>query len=335
MTLPENMTCIEILEPGGPDKLAVATRPVPKAAKGEVLIRVAVAGVNRPDCVQREGHYAPPPGVTDIPGLELSGEIVALGDGVSGFAVGDKVCALVAGGGYAQYVTAPVETVFPVPAGLTMTEAAALPETFMTVWSNVFMRAHLTEGESLLIHGGTSGIGTTAIQIASRLGARVIATAGSDEKCQACLDLGAEAAVNYREQDFTDIAREFGGGKGVDVILDMVGGDYIPKNIKAAAPDGRIVNIAYMKGSKVEVNFMPMMLKRLTLTGSTLRSLPIDRKAEIARQLKAKVWPLIEAGSIKPVIDTVFPLADAVKSHERMESNAHIGKIMLEVAAEG
>jgi len=331
MTLPENMTCIEITEPGGPDKLAVTTRPLPQAGKGEVLIKIAVAGINRPDCVQREGHYAPPPGITDIPGLELAGEVVALGDGASGYSVGDKVTALVGGGAYAEYVNAPVETVFPVPEGLSMTEAAALPETFMTVWANVFERGHLAPGESLLVHGGTSGIGTTAIQIASRLGARVIATAGSDEKCQACLDLGAEKAVNYKEEDFTDIAREFGGGKGVDVILDMVGGDYIAKNIKAAAPDGRIVNIAYLRGSKVEINFMHVMLKRLTLTGSTMRSLPLDRKAEIVRQLKTTVWPLIEAGQIKPVIDSVFPLAEAAQSHERMESNAHIGKIMLQV----
>jgi len=331
MTLPENMTCIEITEPGGPDKLAVTTRPLPQAGKGEVLIKIAVAGINRPDCVQREGHYAPPPGITDIPGLELAGEVVALGDGASGYSVGDKVTALVGGGAYAEYVNAPVETVFPVPEGLSMTEAAALPETFMTVWANVFQRGHLAPGESLLVHGGTSGIGTTAIQIASRLGARVIATAGSDEKCQACLDLGAEKAVNYKEEDFTDIAREFGGGKGVDVILDMVGGDYIAKNIKAAAPDGRIVNIAYLRGSKVEINFMHVMLKRLTLTGSTMRSLPLDRKAEIVRQLKTTVWPLIEAGQIKPVIDSVFPLAEAAQSHERMESNAHIGKIMLQV----
>ena len=331
MTLPENMTCIEITEPGGPDKLAVTTRPLPQAGKGEVLIKIAVAGINRPDCVQREGHYAPPPGITDIPGLELAGEVVALSDGASGYSVGDKVTALVGGGAYAKYVNAPVETVFPVPEGLSMTEAAALPETFMTVWANVFQRGHLAPGESLLVHGGTSGIGTTAIQIASRLGARVIATAGSDEKCQACLDLGAEKAVNYKEEDFTDIAREFGGGKGVDVILDMVGGDYIAKNIKAAAPDGRIVNIAYLRGSKVEINFMHVMLKRLTLTGSTMRSLPLDRKAEIVRQLKTTVWPLIEAGQIKPVIDSVFPLAEAAQSHERMESNAHIGKIMLQV----
>lgn len=332
MSLPTDMNCIEITEPGGPEVLSVTTRPVPAPESGEVLIRVMAAGVNRPDCVQRQGHYAPPPGVTDIPGLEVSGEIVALGEGVSALSVGDNVCALVAGGGYAEYVTAPVPQVLPVPKGMSMVEAAALPETCMTVWTNVFERAHLSPGETLLVHGGSSGIGTTAIQIASQLGSRVMATAGSAEKCQACLDLGAERAVNYHEEDFVVAAKEF-GGKGVDVILDMVGGDYIEKNIKASAPDARIVNIAFMKGAKVEVNFMPLMLKRLTLTGSTLRSQSVDRKGEIARHLKKSVWPLIEAGRVKPVIYKVFPLSDAKTAHELMESNAHIGKIMLDVAS--
>ncbi len=332
MSLPTDMNCIEITEPGGPEVLSVTTRPVPAPESGEVLIRVMAAGVNRPDCVQRQGHYAPPPGVTDIPGLEVSGEIVALGEGVSALSVGDNVCALVAGGGYAEYVTAPVPQVLPVPNGMSMVEAAALPETCMTVWTNVFERAHLSPGETLLVHGGSSGIGTTAIQIASQLGSRVMATAGSAEKCQACLDLGAERAVNYHEEDFVAAAKEF-GGKGVDVILDMVGGDYIEKNIKASAPDARIVNIAFMKGAKVEVNFMPLMLKRLTLTGSTLRSQSVDRKGEIARHLKKTVWPLIEVGRVKPVIYKVFPLSDAKTAHELMESNAHIGKIMLDVAS--
>ncbi|MEQ8322657.1 MAG: NAD(P)H-quinone oxidoreductase [Rhodospirillales bacterium] len=332
MSLPTDMNCIEITEPGGPEVLSVTTRPVPAPESGEVLIQVMAAGVNRPDCVQRQGHYAPPPGVTDIPGLEVSGEIVALGEGVSALSVGDNVCALVAGGGYAEYVTAPVPQVLPVPKGMSMVEAAALPETCMTVWTNVFERAHLSPGETLLVHGGSSGIGTTAIQIASQLGSRVMATAGSAEKCQACLDLGAERAVNYHEEDFVAAAKEF-GGKGVDVILDMVGGDYIEKNIKASAPDARIVNIAFMKGAKVEVNFMPLMLKRLTLTGSTLRSQSVDRKGEIARHLKKSVWPLIEAGRVKPVIYKVFPLSDAKTAHELMESNAHIGKIMLDVAS--
>jgi NADPH2:quinone reductase len=331
MSIPTEMNCIEITEPGGPEVLQATRRPVPAPENGEVLIRIQAAGVNRPDCIQREGHYAPPPGVTDIPGLEVAGEVVTLGDGVSGLNVGDSVCALVAGGGYAEYVTAPVPQVLPVPAGLSMTEAAALPETCMTVWTNVFERAHLSPDETLMVHGGSSGIGSTAIQIASALGSRVIVTAGSAEKCQACLDLGAERAVNYRDEDFVAAAKEF-GGKGIDVILDMVGGEYIEKNIKAAAPDGRIVNIAFLHGAKAEVNFMPLMLKRLTLTGSTLRSQSIERKGEIARELKKVVWPLIEAGRVKPVIHKVFPLAEARAAHELMESSAHIGKIMLRIA---
>ncbi|MCK5778737.1 MAG: NAD(P)H-quinone oxidoreductase [Rhodospirillales bacterium] len=330
MSIPTEMNCIEITEPGGPAVLKPTTRPVPSPAEGEVLIRIEAAGVNRPDCVQRQGHYAPPEGVTDIPGLEVAGEVVALGEGVAGFTAGDKVCALVAGGGYAEYVCAPVPQVLPVPAGLSIVEAAALPETCMTVWTNVFERGHLTPGEALLVHGGSSGIGTTAIQIASQLGSRVMATAGSAEKCQACLDLGAERAVNYREEDFVAAAKEFSKG-GVNVILDMVGGDYIEKNIKASAPDARIVNIAFLRGPKVEVNFMPLMLKRLTLTGSTLRSQSIERKGEIARELKKVVWPLIEAGRVKPVIHKVFSLNEAAQAHELMESNAHIGKIMLKI----
>ncbi|MBO6946945.1 MAG: NAD(P)H-quinone oxidoreductase [Rhodospirillales bacterium] len=331
MSIPTDMNCIEITEPGGPDVLKPTKRPVPSPDKGEVLIKIAAAGVNRPDCVQRQGHYAPPEGVTDIPGLEVAGEVVALGEGVTGFTAGDKVCALVAGGGYAEYVCAPVPQVLPVPEGLSIVEAAALPETCMTVWTNVFERGHLAPGEALLVHGGSSGIGTTAVQIASQLGSRVMVTAGSDEKCQACLNLGAERAVNYREEDFVAAAKEFSKG-GVNVILDMVGGDYIEKNIKACAPDARIVNIAFLRGPKVEVNFMPLMLKRLTLTGSTLRSQSIERKGEIARELKKVVWPLIEAGRVKPVIHKVFSLNEAAQAHELMESNAHIGKIMLKIA---
>ncbi len=330
MTVPADMNCIEIVEPGGPEVLKPTRRPTPVPADGEVLIRVIAAGVNRPDCVQRQGHYAPPPGVTDIPGLEVSGEVVGLGAGVSGIAVGDMICALVAGGAYAEYVTAPAPQVMPVPKGLSMVEAAALPETCMTVWSNIFERAALKPGETLLIHGGSSGIGTTAIQMAANLGSRVLATAGSAEKCQACLDLGAERAVNYRDEDFVKAAKEF-GGKGVDVILDMVGGDYIQKNIQAAAPDGRIVNIAFLKGSEATVNFMHLMLKRLTLTGSTLRPQPIARKGEIAQALRTRIWPLIEAGKIKPLIYKTFPLSAAAEAHALMESNAHIGKIMLQV----
>ena len=332
MSLPDTMTCIKITEPGGPDVLAETTRPVPNLAPGEVLIRIQAAGVNRPDCIQRLGHYAPPEGITDIPGLEVAGEIAALGADVTGLHIGERVCALVAGGGYAEYVAAPAVHVLPVPANLSIIEAAALPETFMTVWTNVFERAALSAGETFLVHGGSSGIGTTAIQLASTLGARVMTTAGSAEKCQACLDLGAERAVNYREEDFVDVAKNFGKG-GIDVILDMVGGDYIQRNIKAAAPDGRIVNIAFLHGAKVEINFMPLMLKRLTLTGSTLRSQSIARKADIVRQLKTTVWPLLEADRIKPVIFETLPLREAAAAHTLMESSRHIGKIMLNVDA--
>ncbi len=331
MSIPETMSCIEIAEPGGPEQLLETTRPVPEPSAGEVLIRVAAAGVNRPDVIQRQGNYAPPPGTTDIPGLEVAGEIAALGDGVAGWAVGDRLCALVAGGGYGEFVTAPTDQCLPLPQGLSMVEAAALPETFFTVWSNLYQRAHLEGGESLMIHGGTSGIGTTAIQMAGQLGARVIATAGSDEKCRACLELGAERAVNYREEDFVDAAKAFGDGRGVDVILDMVGGDYIQRNIKSLAPDGRLVSIAFLRGAKAEVNFMPVMLKRLTLTGSTLRAQSIERKSAIARALKETVWPLIEDGRIKPVIFRTFPLAQAKEAHELMESNVHIGKIVFDL----
>ncbi len=327
--IPETMTCIEIAEPGGPDVLKPTTRPVPVPEAGEVLIAVRAAGVNRPDCIQREGNYAPPPGVTDIPGLEVAGEIAALGQDVSGWKLGDQVCALVAGGGYAEFVTAPAVQCLPVPAGLEMAEAAALPETFFTVWSNVFERARLMPGEAFLVHGGSSGIGTTAIQLAAKMGSRVITTAGSEEKCRVCEELGAERTVNYKEEDFVEAAKEFTDGRGVDVILDMVGGDYLNRNIKALGPDGRHVSIAFLGGSKAEVNFMPVMLKRLTLTGSTLRPQPVERKAEIARALEEKVWPMIAQGEIKPVIHASFPLAQAAEAHALMESSQHIGKIML------
>ena len=332
MSIPETMTCVEIAEPGGPEQLRTTTRPVPSPEKGEVLIQVAAAGINRPDVVQRQGHYAPPPGTTDIPGLEVSGTVVALGDGVSDWSVGDKLCALVAGGGYGEYVTAPVEQCLPVPQGLSMIEAAALPETFFTVWGNVFDRGNLQPGETFMVHGGTSGIGTTAIQLAHQLGAKVIATAGSEEKCQACRDLGADLAINYREQDFVEAAKEFTGGKGADVILDMVGGDYLPRNLKALNRDGRLVNIAFMKGAKIEVNFMPLMLKRQTITGSTLRAQSVAAKGAIANSVKTTVWPLIEAGKVKPVIYKTFSLDQAKEAHELMESNKHIGKIVFQVA---
>jgi len=330
MTDSSEMSCIEIREPGGPDVLEMTTRPAPAPQFEEVQIKVIAAGVNRPDCIQRQGHYAPPPGVTDIPGLEVAGIISAVGEGVSDWNTGDKVAALVAGGGYGEFVVAPVQQCLPVPDGLSMIEAAALPETFFTVWTNVFERGALKSGETFLVHGGSSGIGTTAIQIAQQMGARVLATAGSAKKCEACLKLGAERAVNYREEDFVEAAKEF-GGKGVDVILDMVGGDYIARNIKALAPDGRLVNIAFLQGSKAEVNFMPVMLKRLTLTGSTLRPQSIKRKGEIAAALKEQVWPLIAKGVIRPVVHETFELAKAGAAHELMESSQHIGKIVLRV----
>ena len=331
MTLPETMNCIEIPEPGGPEALKTTTRPVPTPAPSEVLIRVEVAGINRPDCVQRQGNYAPPSGTTDIPGLEVSGEIVAVGVEIKNWSIGDKVAALLAGGGYAEYAVAPFQQCLPIPDGLSMIEAAALPETFFTVWTNVFERGALKKGETLMIHGGSSGIGTTAIQIASQMGAHVITTTGSADKCQACADLGAERTVNYREEDFVEAAREFGGGKGVDVILDMVGGDYIAKNIKSLAPDGRLVQIAFLQGSKADINFMSVMLKRLTLTGSTLRPQSIGRKGEIASALIENVWPLISSGKIKPVIYKTFALNQVAEGHALMESSQHIGKIMLKI----
>lgn len=328
-TIPETMNCIEIVEPGGPEVLKPTRRPVPKPAAGEVLIRVRAAGVNRPDVSQRIGRYAPPPGVTDIPGLEVAGEVAALGADVKDWKVGDTLCALVAGGGYAEYVTAPALQCLPIPGKLGMVEAAALPETFFTVWSNLYDRAHLAAGETLLVHGGSSGIGTTAIQLAAKRGARVIATAGSAEKCRVCEELGAERTVNYKDEDFVEAVKEFTGGRGVDVVLDMVGGDYIPRNIKAMAIDGRHVSIAFLGGSIAEVNFMPMMLKRLTLTGATLRPQSVERKGEIARALREHAWPLIAKGEIKPVIHATFPLAEAAEAHRLMESSRHIGKIVL------
>jgi len=330
--VPETMTCIEFDAPGGPEVLKTGSRPVPQPGEGEVLIKVAAAGINRPDVLQRMGGYPPPPGASDIPGLEIAGTVVALGEGAEGLSIGDEVCALVTGGGYAEYCPAPAAQCLPVPKGLSIIEAAALPETFFTVWTNLYQRAHLQAGETLLVHGGSSGIGTTAIQIASQLGAKVMATAGNEEKCRACTELGAERAVNYKEEDFVTAAKEFGGKKkGVDVILDMVGGDYTDRNIKSLAQDGRLVNIAFLQGSKVEVNLMPVMLKRLTLTGSTLRARPVAVKAAIANELRETVWPLIEKGAVKPVMHSVFPLEKADEAHKLMESSTHIGKIVLEI----
>ena len=325
----ETMTAVEIAEAGGPDVLRATTRPVPEPGAGEVLIRLAWAGVNRPDALQRAGLYAPPPGASDLPGLEGAGEIVALGAGVSDWSVGDKVCALLPGGGYAQYVTTPAAHCLPVPAGMALREAACLPETFFTVWSNVFGRGALKGGERFLVHGGSSGIGTTAIQLAHAFGARVFATAGSSEKCAVCTDLGAERAINYREEDFVEVLRTEGGA---DLILDMVGGDYLPRNVKALADDGRLVQIAFLQGPKVALNFAQVMMRRLTITGSTLRPQGDLAKARIAEGLRAHVWPLIEAGRVAPVMDSEFPLAEAAAAHARMESSAHIGKIVLRVA---
>ena len=326
-TIPETMQCIEIPEPGGPEALKLGTRPVPEPGHGEILVKVASAGVNRPDVMQRQGVYPPPPGASDILGLEIAGTVAKVGAGVAEWREGDEVCALVTGGGYAEYCPAPAAQALPVPEGVGLERAGGLPETFFTVWTNVFDRAGLRAGERLLVHGGSSGIGTTAIQMASQLGARVFATAGSREKCDACLALGAERAVNYREEDFVEALKEPTGG--MDVILDMVAGDYVQKNISLLRPEGRLVHIAFLGGHKVELNLMPTMLKRLSVLGSTLRPQSIEAKADIARALKERIWPLIGNGRIKPVVDSTFPLADAVKAHERIDGGAHIGKIIL------
>ena len=329
MSLPQTMTYIRLDGFGGPEVLKPDTMPVPQPGEGEVLVKVAAAGVNRPDVLQRLGGYNPPPGASPVPGLEIAGEVAAVGSGCRRFRVGDQVCALVNGGGYAEYCLAPEPQALPIPKGLSMMEAGAVPETFFTVWTNVFDRGRLQPGESLLIHGGSSGIGTTAIQLARAFGSRVFCTVGSDEKAKACTELGAERAINYRTEDFVAVAKELTGGKGVDVILDMVGGGYVPRNIRALAVDGRMVQIAWLGGSKVEADFMMLMIKRLTWTGSTLRPRSVEQKGEIARALEAKVWPLIEAGKVKPVMFKSFPLAEAAEAHRLMESSAHIGKIVL------
>jgi NADPH2:quinone reductase len=326
----DTMQYIDITEFGGPEVLKPRSGARPRPGPGQVLIRVAAAGVNRPDVIQRTGNYPPPPGASPVPGLEVSGEVVAAGEGVARPAVGDDVCALITGGGYAEYAVAEAPVCLPVPASLSVVEAAALPETFFTVWSNVFDRARLQRGETFLVHGGSSGIGTTAIQMAGAMGATVYTTAGSDEKCAACRDLGADVAVNYREQDFVAEIRERTRDRGVDVILDMVLGDYMQKNISLAAFDGRIVIIAGLAGFAAEVNFAPVMLKRLTITGSTLRPRDVAFKAAIARNLEQHVWPLLADGSIRPVIHRVLPLAEAAEAHRIMEAGAHIGKILLQ-----
>lgn len=330
--LPEQMTVIEITEPGGPEKLVLSYRPLPQPGPGEVLIKVASAGVNRPDCLQRQGGYPPPPGASDIPGLEVAGTVVSLGEGTERWQLGDHVCALLTGGGYAEYCTAPEPQCLPIPAGLSLQQAAALPETFFTVWSNVFDRASLQPGETLLVHGGTSGIGTTAIQLASALGSRVFTTVGGADKQQICLDLGAERVINYHEEDFVQVIKTSTNSRGVDVILDMVGGDYVQRNLSALAVEGRLVFIAFLRGAKMEVNLAPVMMKRLTITGSTLRARPVAHKAPIAKNLEEKVWPLLASGTIKPIIDRTFPLSEAASAHALMESNRHIGKLLLQIS---
>jgi NADPH2:quinone reductase len=329
--LPKTMTVIEAWEAGGPEVLVAGERPVPTPGPGEVLIEVTAAGINRPDVLQRQGLYPPPKGASDLLGLEVAGKVVALGPGSTRFKQGDEVCALVNGGGYAEFCVAPEATTLPVPGGLTLEEAAALPETVFTVWHNVFERAALKPGVWLLVHGGGSGIGTTAIQLASALGAKVMATVGSAAKVKDCEALGAVRAINYREEDFVEAVREITGGHGADVILDMVGGDYIERNLRAAALEGRIVQIAFLKGSKVEIDLMRLMMRRLTLTGSTLRAQPPEAKARMAQAIETRVWPLIAEGKVKPIIDSTFQLADAAGAHKRIDDPEHIGKIVLAV----
>jgi NADPH:quinone reductase len=330
-TLPATMRAVAISTPGGPEVLKLTEAPTPKPGPGQVLVKVAAAGVNRPDVAQRQGVYPPPPGHSPLPGLEIAGEVVEAGAGVARWRVGDKVCALVNGGGYAEYCIAEETSALPVPAGFDLVRAAALPETFFTVWNNVFDRGQLAAGEWLMVHGGTSGIGTTAIQLAKARGAHVIATAGSADKVKACLDLGADKAVDYKREDFVAAAREATGGKGVNVTLDMVGGEYAEKNIIASAEDGRIVQIATLGGAEAKVNLARLMMKRVTLTGSTLRPRSREVKAGFARALEAEVWPLLAAGKVKVVLDSTFPLAEAAEAHRRLETSHHIGKIVLTV----
>ena len=329
--LPETMTVIEAREAGGPEVLALATRPMPKPASGEVLIEVAAAGINRPDVLQRQGLYPPRRGASDLLGLEVAGKVVARGAGADRYKPGDLVCALVNGGGYAEFAVAPETTTLPLPSNLGMVEAAALPETVFTVWHNVFERGDLKPGEWLLVHGGGGGIGTTAIQMASALGAKVITTVGSAAKQRDCEALGAVRAINYRDEDFVEVVRETTGGHGADVILDMVGGDYIERNLRAAALEGRIVQIAFLKGSKVELDLMRLMMRRLTLTASTLRAQPPEAKARMAKAIEQRVWPLIAEGKVKSIIDSSFKLEDAIGAHRRIDDPEHIGKIVLEV----
>ena len=330
MSLPTSQTSIEITQPGGPEVLQPSSRAVPQPAANQLLIQVAAAGINRPDVFQRMGFYPPPPGVTDIPGLEVSGTVVAIGPGVEDYVIGDQVCALLSGGGYAEYAVAEESLCLPIPEGLDLVDAAALPETCFTVWHNLFERAELKAGEWLLVHGGSSGIGTTAIQMATAMGVNVITTAGSDEKCAVCEELGAVKAINYNQQDFVEVCQEL-TGSGVNVILDMVGGDYMQRNFSACAPKARIVSIAFLRGSKTELDLLPLMLKQIVLTGSTLRAQSLENKARIAAGVESHVWPLIAEGKFKPVIHSRFPLAEAYKGHALMESSQHIGKILLSI----
>jgi len=331
MKLPQQMECIDFSSPGGPEVMHLVGRPLPAPKPGEVVIKVAAAGVNRADCYQRQGAYPPPLGASDILGLEIAGTVAALGEDVSGWKVGDRLCALVSGGGYAEYCAAHSGSCFSLPTGYDWVKAAALPETSMTVWSNIWMRAELKPGETLLVQGGSSGIGTTAIQLASALGHRVFVTAGSDEKCTACERLGAEKAINYKTQDFVEAVKTLTDGRGVDVILDMVGGDYIPRELNTLAEEGRLVLIAFQRGMQANVDLGLIMRRRLTVTGSTLRARDETFKTEVARAVKEKVWPLLEAGSLAPVISATFPLAQAADAHRLMESSRHIGKIILKL----
>jgi putative PIG3 family NAD(P)H quinone oxidoreductase len=329
MAIPETMSVVDITEPGPPEALQIGTRSVPVPGAGEVLIRVAAAGVNRADTMQRKGNYPPPPGASDIPGLEVSGTLAAVGERVSGLAAGDEVCALLTGGGYAEYCLAPAPQCLPIPSGVSLIEAAALPEAYATVWTNVMDRGRLAEGDTLLVHGGSSGIGTVAIQLARLFGARVFATAGSPAKCATCVELGAERAIDYRAEDFVAVLREATGGRGVDLILDMVGGPYVRPNLDSLAVEGRLVLIALMGGAQAEVNLAALMSRRLTLTGSTLRARSVEQKAAIAAELRARVWPRFATGELRPVIHATYPLADAAEAHRVMESSTHIGKLLL------
>jgi NADPH2:quinone reductase len=331
MSVPREMTVVEIAGPGGPEQLKPALRPVLQPGNDEVLVRVAAAGVNRPDVMQRQGRYPPPPGASDLPGLEIAGEIVALGPKAAGLKIGDKVTALLTGGGYAEYAIAAAPLCLPVPSGISMVEAAAIPETFFTVWTNLFERGRCKPGDTVLVHGGTSGIGTTAIQLAAVWGARVFATAGSDEKARACERLGALRGINYRTEDFVAVIRAQTEGKGVDVTLDIVAGSYVARNLEIAALEGRVVTISLLGGSRAEINMSVILTKRLTLTGSTLRSRTVAQKAEVAEAVRKNVWPLLAAGRVRPVIHATFPLAEAAEAHRLMETSNHIGKIVLTV----